>query len=63
LYCYWALGTPVTADGVRASVTNNALHPVGTMWTVTDGSGNIKTTTQLVTVVDSTLQQYLLQLT
>ena len=56
-----ALGTPVTGDNCSvASVTNNAptTFPLGATtvtWTVTDGSGNIQTATQLVTVVDTTL--------
>ena len=55
------LGTPVTLDNCSvASVTNNApaTFPLGTTtvtWTVTDGSGNVKTATQLVTVTDVTL--------
>ena len=55
------LGTPITADNCSvASVTNNApaTYLVGTTtvtWTVTDGSGNIKTATQTVTVNDVTL--------
>ncbi len=55
-----ALGTPVTADNCSvASVTNNApaTFALGTTtitWTVTDGSGNVKTATQTVTVIDST---------
>lgn len=54
------LGTPVTSDNCGvASVTNNApaIYPIGTTtvtWTVTDGSGNVSTATQLVTVVDQT---------
>jgi gliding motility-associated-like protein len=54
-----ALGTPVTADNCTvASVTNNApaTFALGTTtitWTVTDGSGNVKTATQTVTVVDN----------
>jgi gliding motility-associated-like protein len=55
-----ALGTPVTADNCTvASVTNNApaTFALGTTtitWTVTDGSGNVKTATQTVTVIDNT---------
>jgi gliding motility-associated-like protein len=55
-----ALGTPVTSDNCSvASVTNDApaIFPIGTTtvtWTVTDGSGNTTTATQLVTVVDQT---------
>ena len=54
------LGTPVTADNCSvASVTNDApaVFPLGNTtvtWTVTDGSGNPSTATQLVTVVDVT---------
>jgi gliding motility-associated-like protein len=53
-----ALGTPTVSDNCSiASVTNNApaLFPIGTTtvtWTVTDGSGNTSTATQLVNVVD-----------
>src|SRR5678810_813480 len=53
------LGTPVTGDNCSvASVTNNApsAFPLGTTtvtWTVTDGSGNTATATQLVTVTDN----------
>ncbi|MDO8317031.1 MAG: HYR domain-containing protein, partial [Flavobacterium sp.] len=53
-----ALGTPVTADNCSvASVTNDApaTFPLGdttVTWTVTDGSGNTATTTQLVSVGD-----------
>ena len=56
-----ALGTPVADDNCTvASVTNNAptTFPLGSTtvtWTVTDGSGNIRTATQIVTVVDTTL--------
>ncbi len=56
-----ALGTPVTTDNCSvASVTNNApaVFTQGTTtvtWTVTDGSGNTATATQLVTVVDTIL--------
>jgi hypothetical protein len=55
-----SLGTPVTGDNCSvASATNNApgTFPLGNTtvtWTVTDGSGNIATCTQLVTVVDDT---------
>jgi gliding motility-associated-like protein len=55
------LGTPVTADNCSvASTTNNAptAFPLGittVTWTVTDGSGNIRTATQTVTVTDTTL--------
>ena len=53
------LGTPVTTDNCSvASVTNNApsTFPLGTTnvtWTVVDGSGNIQTCVQTVTVVDT----------
>ncbi|MDY0142465.1 MAG: HYR domain-containing protein, partial [Bacteroidales bacterium] len=52
------LGTPTTDDNCTvASVTNDApaTFPIGTTtvtWTVTDGSGNIATCEQLVTVTD-----------
>jgi HYR domain len=55
------LGTPITADNCSiASVTNNAptAFPLGVttvVWTVTDGSGNIKIATQTVTVTDNVL--------
>jgi hypothetical protein len=55
-----ALGTPVTADNCSvASVTNDApaVFPAGSTtvtWTVTDGSGNTATATQVVTVADIT---------
>jgi gliding motility-associated-like protein len=54
-----ALGTPVTADNCSvASVVNDAptTYALGAntvTWTVTDGSGNTATATQIVTVVDS----------
>jgi hypothetical protein len=54
-----ALGTPTTADNCSvASTTNNApaSFPLGNTtvtWTVTDGSGNTATATQVVTVVDN----------
>ena len=54
------LGSPVTSDNCSvASVTNDApaIYPIGTTtvtWTVTDGSGNVATATQLVTVTDQT---------
>ncbi len=54
-----ALGSPTTADNCSvASVTNNALvvFPLGNTtvtWTVTDGSGNTTTATQIVTVTDN----------
>jgi hypothetical protein len=55
------LGTPITADNCSiASTTNNAptAFPLGittVVWTVTDGSGNIKTASQTVTVTDNIL--------
>ena len=55
------LGTPTTSDNCSvASTTNNAptAFPLGTttvIWTVTDGSGNIKTATQTVTITDNVL--------
>ena len=55
------LGSPVTADNCSVvSVTNNApaTYPLGittVTWTVTDGSGNTATATQVVTVIDTTL--------
>ena len=54
-----SLGTPTTADNCTvASATNNApsAFPIGNTtvtWTVTDGSGNTATATQLVTVFDT----------
>ena len=54
-----ALGTPTTADNCSvASVTNNApaTFPLGATtvtWTVTDGSGNMATCDQTVTVTDN----------
>lgn len=51
-----ALGTPASADNCSVtSVTNNApaTFPVGTtpvIWTVTDGSGNTNTATQIVVI-------------
>lgn len=54
------LGTPVVTDNCSvASVTNNApiIFPLGTttvVWTVIDGSANVKTATQLVKVIDTT---------
>lgn len=51
-----SLGSPITADNcIVASVTNNApsTFPIGNttvVWTVTDGSGNINTASQTVTV-------------
>ncbi len=54
------LGTPVTSDNCSiASITNNApaAFPKGATtvtWTVKDGSGNIKTCTQIITVEDNT---------
>ena len=55
------LGTPVTADNCTvASVTNNAptvflLGATTVTWTVTDGSGNTSTSTQIVTVKETVL--------
>jgi len=55
-----SLGTPITDDNCSvASVTNDGLgtYPLGNTtvtWTVTDGSGNVTTATQTVTVVDET---------
>ncbi|WP_040473571.1 LamG-like jellyroll fold domain-containing protein, partial [Flavobacterium frigoris] len=55
------LGTPTTGDNCSvASVTNDAptAFPIGNTtvtWTATDGSGNTKTATQLVTVTDNIL--------
>tara|TARA_B100000508_G_scaffold118450_1_gene98519 strand:- start:29009 stop:33682 length:4674 start_codon:yes stop_codon:yes gene_type:complete len=55
-----SLGTPVTDDNCSvASVTNDGLatYPLGNTtvtWTVTDGSGNVSTDTQTITVVDDT---------
>ncbi|MFN9597033.1 MAG: beta strand repeat-containing protein, partial [Bacteroidota bacterium] len=54
-----SLGTPTTGDNCTvASVTNNApsVFPLGSTtvtWTVTDGSGNTATATQVVTVTDN----------
>ena len=54
-----SLGTPITSDNcIISSVTNNApiAFPLGNtnvIWTVTDGSGNITTCSQLVTVIDT----------
>ena len=55
-----ALGTPVATDNCSvASITNNhpaSVYTLGTtnvLWTVTDGSGNSATCTQIVTVVDN----------
>jgi hypothetical protein len=56
-----ALGTPEASDNCSvASVSNNApaVFAIGetlVTWTVTDGSGNVATATQLVTVVDNEL--------
>lgn len=53
------LGSPITSDNCSvASITNNApsVYPLGVTvvtWTVTDGSGNIATATQTITVVDT----------
>lgn len=54
------LGTPMTDDNCSvASVSNDGLatYPLGATtvtWTVTDGSGNVSTDTQIITVVDDT---------
>ena len=54
-----SLGSPIVSDNCSiASVVNNgtAVYALGTTtvtWTVTDGSGNIRTATQTVTVVDN----------
>ncbi len=56
-----ALGTPTTADNCSVvSVVNNApaIFPLGNttvIWTVTDGSGNFATCSQLVSVTDTQL--------
>ncbi|MEO0038085.1 MAG: hypothetical protein RIQ59_1296 [Bacteroidota bacterium] len=53
------LGSPIAADNCSVvNVTNNAppVYPIGVTtvtWTVTDGSGNTATATQVVTVSDS----------
>ena len=55
------LGNPITADNCSvATITNDApaALPLGdttVTWTVTDGSGNIATATQVVTVIDNVL--------
>lgn len=55
-----SLGTPITDDNCSvASVTEDGLgtYPLGATtvtWTVIDGSGNISTDTQIITVVDET---------
>ncbi len=55
------LGVPVTSDNCSIfSVTNDApatflLGDTTVTWTVTDGSGNVATATQLVKVLDTTL--------
>ncbi len=57
------LGTPTTDDNCTvANVTNDApaIFPIGTttvIWTVTDGSGNIATCEQLVTVTDNQMPE------
>jgi uncharacterized repeat protein (TIGR01451 family)/gliding motility-associated-like protein len=57
------LGTPTTDDNCTvASITNDApaIFPIGTTtvtWTVTDGSGNIETCEQLVTVTDNQMPE------
>ena len=54
-----ALGTPTTADNCSVAGTTNdgpATYPLGittVTWTVTDGSGNTSTSTQIVTVTDN----------
>ena len=61
------LATPVTLDNCSvASVTNNAplAFPIGTTtvtWTVTDGSGNTASATQLVSVTDNVLPTVITQ--
>jgi HYR domain len=56
-----SLGTPITSDNCTvASTTNNApatfaLGNTTVVWTVTDASGNTKTASQTVTVVDNVL--------
>ena len=61
------LGNPVATDNCSVvSVTNNApvAFPLGATtvtWTVVDGSGNIATATQLVTVTDATVPTVLTQ--
>ena len=58
-YSSLTLGTPFTLDNCSiATITNNAptTFPIGTttvVWTVTDGSGNIATANQLITIVDN----------
>lgn len=53
------LGAPITADNCSVvSVTNNApvAFPIGTTtvtWIVTDGSGNVTTASQMITVIDT----------
>ena len=53
------LGTPTTGDNCSVATTTNdapVSFPLGATtvtWTVTDGSGNIATSTQIVTVVDN----------
>ncbi|MEP5502816.1 MAG: HYR domain-containing protein [Algibacter sp.] len=55
------LGEPITADNCSVEpATNNALEPFAlgdttVTWTVTDGSGNIATCEQIVTVIDGAL--------
>ena len=55
------LGNPITTDNCNvASVTNDAptafdLGNTTVTWTVTDGSGNTQTATQIVTIVDNVM--------
>ncbi|MDY0208338.1 MAG: HYR domain-containing protein, partial [Pseudomonas sp.] len=53
------LGTPITGDNCSVvSVVNDAVEPFAlgnttVTWTVTDGSGNTATATQIITVIDN----------